>query len=438
MRTRRFGSWFVLAFAVLLAACSAGENTGDVDGLDSQVEDADSADGGDEGAGDAEATATDTEDAGSDSAALFDIDAVLAADPDCLSPVEGEPLLVGYAADLSELGAFADAPASDAAIHMANLINCSGGLAGRPVQVTVTDISGQDPLISRDGTRGLLDQGASVLLGPPFPDPGFRVLNVADGEVPVLFTGSTEPALGNFGNLSFLVAYSDTEGAGAAAQFAQSQGWSNAATFTAPGPYFGYHPRVFATAFQDLGGTVLTEYPFVPLDQTDFSAEAADMVANPPDVIYSGMLANQWVALRAALDEAGLTDVELIGSDAFEATNGYSLTGTDGIYHVTHTDPGADTRLEVFVESFSQANGLPPASRSMAALAGDAMAVVAEAYLQTLTLDPAELGQAIGTLDRVEGVSGVLSYDRSGTPNKPLFVHQVVDGQPSLAAVIGR
>ncbi len=369
---------------------------------------------------------------------LFDIDAVLAADPDCPEPVSGETLVIGYAADLGAFGVFADGPASQTTSHIAELINCSGGLDGRPVEVVVSDVSGTDPLASRDATIELLEAGAQALLGPPFPDPGFRVLQATNGQVPVLFTGSTEPALADASQLSFLVAFNDTQGATAAAQFAQTKGWGRAAVFGAAGPYFGYNADVFAAAFNGQGGTVTAEYSFVPQDQVDFGEAVADMVTDPPDVVYSPMFADQWVVLRRQLDEAGLADVELLGSDAFEATNGYALAGTDGLFHVTHTDPGDETRLQALLNSFADANGgVPPASPSMAALAGDAMAVIAEAYLQSKPEDPASLGEAIANIGIVEGVSGELIYDGSGAPAKPMYIHQVVDGQPTLAAIIG-
>ncbi|MEM9563873.1 MAG: ABC transporter substrate-binding protein [Actinomycetota bacterium] len=368
----------------------------------------------------------------------FDIDAVLQADPDCPNPVTGEPLVVGYAADMGELGAFGDGPASQTAIHIANLVNCSGGLDGRPVEVSMADISG-DPVASREQTMGLVEGGVSVLLGPPFPDPGFRVLQVTEGGVPVIFTGSTEPALGDDSNLSFLVAFSDTQGATAAAQFAQSQGWTTAVTFSSPGPYFGYNPLVFTEVFTAQGGQIVADFPYLPIETLDFTEAIAAIADDPPDVIYSAMIAVQLVALKQQLAEAGLADVEVIGTDAFEATNGYSLApGNEGIYHVTHTDPRPDTRLQQLLTSYAAANGgVPPASPSMAALAGDAMAVIADAYLRVDSTDPAALGQAIATATGVQGITGVLTYDMSGAPSKPMFVHRVVDGQATLAGIVG-
>ncbi|MEM7274551.1 MAG: ABC transporter substrate-binding protein [Actinomycetota bacterium] len=429
----------LLAMGLCVAACSDGDDaTGEAEEVASPtttpaaVAEEPAEDGG--GGAGTESSAA----APAPTGAMFDIDAVLAADPNCPDPVTGEALVIGYAADMGDLGAFGDGPASQSAIHMANLINCSGGLAGRPVEVRMSPING-DPVASRDATLALIDDGASVLLGPPFPDPGFRVLQVADGEVPVIFTGSTEPALGDDSNLSFLVAYSDTQGATAAAQFSRSQGWSTAVTFSSPGPYFGYNPLVFTEEFTAQGGRVIADFPMIPGETEDFSGPIEVFAANPPDVIFSGMLANQLVALKAQLAEAGLTEVEVLGTDAFEATGGYSLApGTEGIYHVTHTDPRPDTRLERLLTSFTAANGgVGPAAPSMAALAGDAMAVIADAYLRVGTTDPRVLGEAIAVAEGVEGITGVLTYDRSGAPNKPMYIHKVVDGEPTIAGIIG-
>ncbi|MDH4078017.1 MAG: ABC transporter substrate-binding protein, partial [Acidimicrobiia bacterium] len=241
-----------------------------------------------------------TQPAGPGTGSRWDIDAALAADPNCANPVQGDPLVIGYAADLGVIGGFADAPASEMAKHLAKLINCSGGFAGRSVRVDVADISGS-PTDTRAAVLNLIRGGAQVLLGPPFPDPGLRVLQATQGRMAVIFTGSTEPALADATDLSYLVAFNDTQGASAAAQFAQSRGWKTAVTLSSPGPYFGYNVRVFTAAFTANGGQVLADLPFVPAEQTDFADAVATIAQNPPDVIYTPMLAEQLVALKTQL-----------------------------------------------------------------------------------------------------------------------------------------
>jgi branched-chain amino acid transport system substrate-binding protein len=369
--------------------------------------------------------------------ASWNLDAALAADANCAQPVTGDPLRIGFAADLSELGSFSDGPGSQSALYLGKLINCSGGFNGRPVEVLVQDVSGT-PTQSRDATKKLIDAGVQVIIGPPFPDIGFRVLQVTNGAIPVLFMASTEEALGDSTDLGFQVAFNDTAASTAAAKFALTQGWTRAVTFSLTGdPYFGYNTLIFSGVFSSNGGKMLGDYPFVPGETTDFSAAVAAIAAlpEPPDVIYTPMLSFQVVALRKQLTAAGI-NVEYLMSDAFEITRGYDLAGTDGIFHVTHSFPAEGSRALALENSLAGAAGGPSGAPSMVALAGDAMSVIAAAYYQTQSADPKVLGAAIPTLNNVQGVTGLLSYNGSGSPTKNIYVHKVVDGKPTLAATI--
>lgn len=428
----------LLALALIAVACTSPTTDADpaAPAAEADADVTSTIAAADDGAGEAQGAEDDGQPSTDAAIPTWDIDAALAADPNCSSPVTGDALKVGYAADLSEIGGPADRPGSQAARHLADLVNCSGGLNGRPIEVIVADISG-DAATSRSAILDLLAQDVQVLLGPPFPDFGFRVLQVTAGEIPVLFTGSTEPALADSELLSYLVAFNDTQGATVAADFALLQGWRTAVTFSSPGPYFGYNTVVFEAAFESGGGEVLNDYGFVPLETEDFSEAVAEIAANPPDVIYSPMFANQMVALARQLEAAGV-DTELVQSDAFEATGGYSIPGTDGIIHVTHAFPAEGSRVVRLDESIAAANGVGTASATFAGLAGDAMAVVIAAYFASgESDDPVLLGKAIATVQAVEGVTGTISYNGTGLPEKQIYVHQVVDGEPTLVLTAG-
>ncbi len=212
---------------------------------------------------------------------------------------------IGFAADFSDLGGFADKPASEAAIYFVELVNCAGGVNGSPIEFTVKNIEG-DPEVTQRAGQELVDAGVSAILGPPFPDFGEPLLQVTAGKVATLFVASTEPTLADASAMSFLVAFDDTAQATAAAKFALDQGWKTAVTFSAPGPYFGYNPVIFTKVFEAGGGKVTTDYAFVPIDDMDFSAQANAMASagSAPDVVYSAMLSFQSAVLRGQLDGA--------------------------------------------------------------------------------------------------------------------------------------
>ena len=368
--------------------------------------------------------------------AALDVDAILAADlADCAPAPQGEPLRIGYAADFSELGGFVDIPAAAAAEYFAELVNCWGGVDGHPVEMVIRDIEG-DPETAGRVAQELLDENVTAILGPAFFDVNQAILQVTANRVPTISVSSTEPLLADPSQLSLLASFTDTAQAEAAAQFSIDKGWATAVTFSVPGPYFGYIVEVFTEEFESLGGQVLGDYPFVPVQTTDFSAQVNEIAAlDPqPDVVYSGLLAFQAAILAAQLSEAGV-EAEMLVADAFTATGGYFVDGVEGFFHTSHTFPEPDGRMVRFLASYETAKGATLESESYSALAADSILVIADAVIRTGSLDPVTVGEAIIAGTGVDGLTGTLTYNGGATPNTPVYVHEVVNGGPTLAAV---
>jgi branched-chain amino acid transport system substrate-binding protein len=367
------------------------------------------------------------------------LDAWLSVDLDACAPApSGEALRIGYAADLSELGGFADEPGTEAARFMAELINCAGGVEGHPVEVVVQDIQG-DPEVTQRAARDLLDAGVHAILGPPFADFGLPLLQVVGGKVPVIFVSSTEPTLANADQLAFLATFDDTRQATEAALFARRQGFETAVTFSIPGPYFGYNPQVFGQVFQDEGGTLLADYTY-SLEDTDFSTQV-NKVANlpePPDVLYTAMITPQLGTLIGQLHGAGVSP-QIIVTDAADATRVWDLgEDAEGIYFTTHAFPAEGSRMKAFLDRFEEERGRPLETVSFGALAADAVILVADAFVRAGSeLDPLAIGEALRSAEGVEVITGTVSYaGTNGVPRKPLYIEQVVGGEVTLAETV--
>jgi len=402
----------VLVMALLLGACGDGEEDGEP------------------------ATGATGVEAGT---ANLSLDEWLAADLGaCAEAPTGEPLRIGYAADKSEVGGFADVPGSEAAGFMAELINCAGGVEGTPVEVIVQDIQG-DPEVTQRAAQDLLDAGVHAIIGPPFADFGLPLLQVVGGEVPVLFAASTEPTLPNTEQLSFLVTFDDTLQATQAAEFAIRQGFQTAVTFSSPGPYFGYNPEVFTQVFEEMGGTVLADYTF-SLEDTDFSTQVNDLanLSEAPDVLYTAMITPQLGPLLGQIDGAGI-DIALIGADAFDATVVWDLGElAEGAYYTTHAFPEEGSPMAAFLDGFESARGRPLETVSFGALAADAVILVADAFVRSgMQLDALAIGEALKEAEGVRVITGTVTYaGTNGVPVKPLYIQQVVGGEPALAEKI--
>lgn len=410
---------FVLAIAMFAAACgdSGTDNTTDTTAAATDS-------GGDGG--------------GSTAGAPLDVDAVLAAaSGDCATPT-GDPLKIGYAADFSELGGYADGPGAKAAAYMAELINCAGGVNGQPVEVVVEDIQG-DPDVTQRAAQDLLDAGVSAILGPPFSDFGLPLLQVVDGKVPVLFVASTETVLSDASINSFLTAFDDEAQATAAAQFALDQGWTTAVTFSSPdAPYFEQNPAMFTEAFEAGGGTVLADYTYSIGDE-DYSAQVNEMagLSEAPQVLYTANIMPFMGNLLGQIEGAGI-DIEVIGADGFDAT-GILDAGdlAEGVYYTTHGFPGEGTRMKQFLDAYAAAKGEQLQTVSFGTLAADAVLIVADAAAVSGSSDPAAIADTIKGFEDLDLVTESVTYKgTSGTPIKPVFIHRIENGQITLAAKV--
>jgi branched-chain amino acid transport system substrate-binding protein len=407
-----------MSLALFAAAC--GDDGDDGDDGDETATEADGGDAGDDASGDP-----------------LDVDAILAAGTDC-EPPDGDPLLIGYAADLSEVGGYADQPGSEAAAFMADLINCEGGVDGTPVEIVIQDIQG-DPDVTQRAAQDLLDDGVHAILGPPFSDFGLPLLQIVNGQVPVVFVASTEALLPDPDQGSYLMAFDDQAQASAAAMFAREDLDAETAVTlsSADDLYFEQVPEMFGEAFEEDGGEVVADYSY-SLADSDFSSQVNQITGldEEPDVIYTSMIMPMVGTLLGQLRAAGV-ESDVIGADSFDAT-GVVAAGddADGVYYTTHGFPGEDSRLQAFLDAFAEDGG-EFETVSFGALAGDAVLLVADAYRRAGELDPDRIAEEIESTQDLELVTESVSYDgQGGIPEKPVFVHQIVDGELELATTI--
>ena len=417
MKTKKLLIALLVMFALTAAACG---NDSDDDGASSSDD----------------STATDDDGTAAPSGELLDVDAVLAADlASCAEAPTGDPFVVGFAADKSEVGGFADIPIAEAAEHFVDLVNCAGGANGTPVELVVEDVQG-DAEVAQRAASDLVAAGAHVILGPPFADTGQPVLQTVDASRAVIFVASTEPVVADPDIYSFLTTFDDTRQAEAAAQFAIDEGFTRAITFSAEGPYFGYNPEKFAAKFEELGGEVVLDQSYVPFEDFDFATQAnavAD-VADGTEILYTAMIAPQVVALRGQLEELDV-DIDYIGADAFDVSGIVAVENNEGIYYTTHGFAQPGSRFETFLASLEAATGAPSETPGFSGLAADALIAAIDGFVTAGSADPLAIAQAIGELSDLDVVTTTTGYaGTNGVPDRPVFVLQIVDGAPALAA----
>ena len=405
------------AFALVVAACGSDSSGSDAGGGDSSGEDSGS--GGDSASGPA-----------------VDIDAILAADlANCEPAPTGDPIKVGMAMDFSEVVGFVDIPGSKLVPHVADLINCVGGVNGSPVEVQVEDVGG-DATTAGVAAETLLDGGAQFLIGPPFADFALPILQATGGKVPMFVAASTEPSLADAANNSFLVTFDDDGQSTAAAEWALDQGITRAFVFTQPGPYTGTNPDNFAAVFEAGGGTIVSTQTYEWGADTDFSAQVAELggILEDNEAMYSAALGFQVTALRGQLEGAGFNNITYIGTDAMDATGIQFEDNNEGIVHTPHVNIQPGDRNDQLLASYSAANGGEELeSRGFMPLYVDSLLVGLQGVVNCGCTDSEGIGAAVAKLDGFKGLSGVITYaGTNGVPPKAVPIVQIVDGKDTV------
>jgi branched-chain amino acid transport system substrate-binding protein len=374
-------------------------------------------------------------------APVLDVDAILAnAGGECQTPT-GDPLIIGYAPDFSEVGGFADIPASNAAGFMVELINCAGGVDGTPIEYIVQPADATDLELTLRSAQDLVDAGAHVVLGPPFSDVGLPLLNILGGQVPAIHVGSTEVIMADPSIYSFLLTFTDRVQGNAAGDWAYNAGYRRAVTLSSgDNPYFNTTTAAFSEAFAGLGGEVLGDYSY-SIGDTDYSSQVNAIAAlDPlPEVLYTANIMPFVETLVGQLRAAGLTDLVIVGADAFDATR--IIDGgetTDGAVYTTHAFPAEGSRMETFLAAYEAARGEPLESIAFGPLGADAVLVIAQAYLQSgKQLDRLAIGDAFTAMESFQLITvESATYQRpdgpDGTSVRNVYIVQNIDGVPTL------
>ena len=344
------------------------------------------------------------------------------------------PLKIGYAADFSDLGGFADKPGSEAAKVQVDLINEAGGVGGQPIEYVIKELPG-DPSAAQRAAQELLDDGVNAIIGPPFCYVGGPLIDTVAGKAPVISNASTDLALADPGRGAFLMSFSDPVQGAAAAEVELESGATTAVTFSSPDDaYFTNTTAAFTDAFEHGGGTVVKDFTFGLADE-DFSSQVNELATlDPkPEVLYTAMVMPAAGVLLQQLEAAGLDDIHVIGADAFDATVVWSAGDVaNGVSFTAHTFPRDDNGVQAFLDA-AKAAGVTIETVSFGALAADVVQVFAAAAEAACSVEPAALTAAIAAITDLEVTTGKVTYaGTNGVPEKDVVIVTVQDGAPTF------
>ncbi len=340
----------------------------------------------------------------------------------------GDPIVLGFPADLTTDWAYYDSPMDEGAQFAVDQINEAGGVLGRPLELKTVDMR-NDVAEAAKVTQQLIDDGAVYLIGTV----GDGIL--AEGQVacaagvPISTGLGTAPSLvGDMGECAYQVVMSDNIQAAVLAEYGLAQGYRNAYVLGSNEiPYTKDLPLFFADAFENGGGTVVATDQY-KLGAGDYSA-VVTKIANvdpAPDVIFTPMYIPDSVVFLRQLRQAGL-EMPVLSTDgnADAALLDAGVKAIDGLtFSNSVCTAEGDPDVQAFYDDYNAANGSDPSSY-VAVIGYDEVNLVAAAIEAAGSTEPAAIMEQLAQADYT-GISGHVVMDpATRRANKPAALVQM-------------
>lgn len=350
------------------------------------------------------------------------------AGTDAGGAASGDPIVLGFPADLTTDWAYYDSPMNEGAQFAVDQINEAGGVLGRPLELKTVDMR-NDVAEAAKVTQQLIDDGAVYLIGTV----GDGVL--AEGSVacaagvPISTGLGTAPSLvGDMGECAYQVVMSDNIQAAVLAEYGLAQGYRDAYVLGSNEiPYTKDLPLFFADAFENGGGTVVGTDQY-KIGAGDYSAVVTKLanVDPEPDAVFTPMFLPDSAVFLRQLRQAGL-DMPVLSTDG-NADPTLLDAGEKAIDGLTFSNSvctaEGDPDVQAFYDDYNAANGSDPSSY-VAVIGYDEVNLVAEAIEAAGSAEPAAIMEQLAQADYT-GISGHVVMDpETRRANKPAALVQM-------------
>ena len=345
-------------------------------------------------------------------------------------PKDHSIIKIGFFGDLSGPTFNFGESAKNGILMAADEINQGGGIDGRRLDVVIDDDAGS-PEKAAMLTARLIDEDkvVAIIAGGTSGNSRAAAPKAQSARIPLIAPSSTDPAVTQVGDYIFRACFVDAFQGEVMARFAANtlKAKKAAILFDFNSPYGRGLTDYFELSFSKLGGQIVGKLSYTQSD-IDFKGQLSTIQSAAPDVIYIPGYYGDVAVIAKQARMLGLTQ-PLLGADGWDAPELWQLGGDalNGSYITTHysvDDPSP--AIEHFVQEYRQRYGnLTPDAH--AALAYDAMRVLADAISRAHSTESAPLRDALAQTTQFSGVTGVISMDADRNAIKPAVVLKLMD-----------
>jgi ABC-type branched-subunit amino acid transport system substrate-binding protein len=329
----------------------------------------------------------------------------------------------------------------------AKMVNASGGLLGRQVELKITDDASSQDTVVADYTRLITQDKVDLLLGTFSSLLNYPASAVAEKNE-MLYV---EPAGGapkmfdrNFKYLFFAQPATAPKQADVMVNWVKSLPAADrpktAAYPTQDDPFTSPVIETMQKSLEALG--VQTVYQTVyPPDTTNFQTIASAIAAKKPDMIAHGAVFEDGVGMVRALKQLDYSPKIFFQtsapSNAGQYSDGVGLANTEGVFYTVSWNEKAKTPLnqEFLTEYAKMFNNEVPAEDAADAFA--AAQVMQAAVVAVGKIDQKALADWLHK-NKVQTILGELSWDETGAPQSEFLLAQWQGGKVEIVAPADR
>jgi branched-chain amino acid transport system substrate-binding protein len=348
------------------------------------------------------------------------------------------PIKVGIYGDLSgQTSSFGQSTKNGATMAI-DEINKAGGINGRQIEWIFEDDQGQPAQAATVVTKLVNQDKVHALLGEVASTNSLAAAPVAQAaKVPMITPSSTNPKVTLVGDYIFRVCFTDNFQGAVMAKFAANTLKAKTAAVLGDvnSDYSKGMTQYFVEEFTKHGGQIIDQQAYTQTDP-DFKGQLTAIRAKNPDVIFVPGYYGQVGVIAKQAKELNIK-APLLGGDGWDAPELFEIggAGLDGNYMANHysvDDPSP--AVKKFADAYrARYNVVPDA---IAALAYDAMQVLADSIRRANTTDPARLRDAIAATKNFAGVTGSITLNETRDAVKPAVVFELRDRKANYKETI--
>jgi len=319
-------------------------------------------------------------------------------------------------------------------------INENGGLNGEELELLIYDTQGSPEEAVRVVTKLAQEDDVDLIVGPMFSGECSAAGSFANNyKVPMMAIGTSASFMKEDWPYVYRATVNNSRAVPSTVKMMEGLGYEKIAIFHGQDDSANNVAKDMEAAWKESGHEVLLKESY-DVGDTDFSAQAANIVAANPDAVYVSLVVDMTSVIVKQLRQSGYDGI--IFSYEVMYTANIELAGGNNADHVAFTHPYVTyeslddvpedlTNMREFLEKFEERYGSLPETDG-GYRGWDTMLVVAEAAKIAGVNEREALKEALGKVV-VEGLSGPLDYtngDREGISVDNLKTFIIEDGIP--------